>query len=395
MLGKIRRLFNRVLSIIYSRRKKNCMPFVTSNQKTIIICFFGLLGDAVMFLDALTNLRKLYVNQGCKLVMACRNEVKIVFQNAGLYEDIIYEELDRNRLLADFKYFKCRSMGLSDYNADWLIHVRAHNVIEDVFIHSVICDKKVCVRGQDIDGRNKKAYGFFINNTYNKIIDVDDSTDQLTHYGVILKEYGMPEYKSKVFELPAYPYSFSFPIKEYILICPGASSPKKAWPRKKFAETINHLIEKYTFDIVLSGAIADSEIGNIILEDVSDKSRIHNLIGKTNLKEWFALIQNAKLVLANESGAVHIAAASKIPCVCIGAQEFGDTFLPYRPEYVRKNDCLPCVVRGERLGCFYCKKRKRYINESGQVCYLAEGVFPCLAEIEVSQVEKAIDNLLE
>lgn len=394
MFAKIKRFFNRVLSIIYSRWKNKKISQSASDSKIVIIFFFGLLGDAVMFLDALTNYRKLCAVQGYELVVACRDEVRTLFQDVGLYEDITFEELNRNRLIAEFKYFKCRSDVLSNYNAEWLVHVRAHNVIEDLFIYSIACGKKISVRGQDIDGNGKKIYQCIVNSTYDIIIDVNELTDQLTNYGMILKKYGMSEYKSKVYELPTYSYSFAFPIKKYILICPGASSAKKAWPKEKFSEIVNHLIEKYTYDIVLSGAIADSEIGNIILKNASDKSRIYNLIGKTNLKEWFSLIQNAKLVIANESGAVHIAAASKTPCVCIGAQEFGDTFLPYRPEYIRKNDCLPYVVRCERLRCSYCKKRKRYIDENGQVCYLKKGVFPCLDKIEVSQVENAVDNLM-
>jgi len=56
------------------------------------------------------------------------------------------------------------------------------------------------------------------------------------------------------------------------------------------------------------------------------------LAGKTTIAQLVELIRNASLLIGNDSAAIHMAAATQTPSVCIlGGGHYG-RFLPYQPE---------------------------------------------------------------
>jgi len=388
IMNKIKTLWNKICILFCSIRRRKSESY----NDVVLLCFFGLLGDAIMFLDVLDEFQELQKKRGMKLVVVCRKSLIGLFQKVGL-SDILYEELDRDRFFSDYKYFKKGIRQLNRYKAKELYHVRASFAIEDLFLHAVDCKRKVCIRGNDVVNEQKRLFSYFIHHTYDEIIWVDDKTDQLTRYGEVLKKYGLPNYRSKVYELNKGRPPFDLKEKQYIAVFPGASSVKKTWPIEKFIDCVLYMLDHTQYQIVLAGSEIDIELSCFIQERVCN-NRILNVTGKTTIDEWFALIGNARMILCNESGAVHVAAALKVPSVCVGAQEFGDSFLPYHPELIRSNDRLPVVIRSKRMECYYCRKAKRYITTSGKTCYLDNGHFQCLNNISSKMVIEAINSVL-
>jgi heptosyltransferase-2 len=105
--------------------------------------------------------------------------------------------------------------------------------------------------------------------------------------------------------------------KTYTTIAPGAEyGPAKRWPAAHFAE----LIAKLDNPVVLLGAAKEQALCEAIRQaalQASPTQTILNLAGKTNLTEAIALIANAKNMVSNDSGLMHVAAAFGIPQVAI------------------------------------------------------------------------------
>jgi heptosyltransferase II len=161
--------------------------------------------------------------------------------------------------------------------------------------------------------------------------------------------------------------------KTYTVIVPGAEyGPAKRWPETHFAE----LIAKLDHPVVLLGSAKESQLCEAIRDKAlraSPQSEIINLAGKTSLDEALHIIANAKDMISNDSGLMHVAAAFGIPQVAI----FGSSSPVHTPPLNAKARVL-WLKEMQRLDCSPCFKRE---------CPLSgEGYMKCLNEISVQQV---------
>lgn len=138
-----------------------------------------------------------------------------------------------------------------------------------------------------------------------------------------------------------------------IVLCPGSKyGPTKRWPR--FGELIEKLQGK---KIILLGDKDESETGEAI-ERLADE-RIINLIGKTSITEAASIIAGSSLVIANDSGLMHLAGFVGTPVVGI----FGSTSAVWTRPLGKKTriaaakcGCDPCFRKKCRFGHYNCLK---------------------------------------
>jgi len=102
----------------------------------------------------------------------------------------------------------------------------------------------------------------------------------------------------------------------YAVLLIGGTSAKKRWPPSRFAELAHILHQKYQLTSVLLGAgAAESHAAQQLLQHAPNQKIIINLIDQTSLLQTAALIKHARLVVGNDSGPLHIAAALSVPLV--------------------------------------------------------------------------------
>ncbi len=144
-----------------------------------------------------------------------------------------------------------------------------------------------------------------------------------------------------------------------IAIAPAAAyGPAKEWPAAKFAALIDELSARFGAESVLVGAPSD----RAKCVEVAALSSAGALVaaGETSVGELVALLSLASAFVGNDSGAMHVAAALKIPTVAI----FGSTN-PIRTGPVADNsfviwhrlECSPCLARTCRFGHYDCLRK--------------------------------------
>ena len=141
------------------------------------------------------------------------------------------------------------------------------------------------------------------------------------------------------------------------ILCPGAEyGPAKRWPAEYFAELAVKLGEA-GFSVWILGSAADAAVGDAILE--ARPGCALNLCGKTDLASAIDLIAVAHVVVSNDSGLMHIAAALDRPLVAL----FGSSSPKHTPARSPKAriqylalDCSPCYARACPLGHFRCMR---------------------------------------
>jgi heptosyltransferase-2 len=139
------------------------------------------------------------------------------------------------------------------------------------------------------------------------------------------------------------------------VLCHGAEyGPSKRWPAEHFAALASRLVDG-GYDVWLAGSANDAAIGEEIVR-LSERPCI-NLSGRTTLAEAIDLMSCAALVVSNDSGLMHIAAALDKPLIAL----FGSSSPAFTPpdsphaQIIRLDlPCSPCFERVCPLGHFNC-----------------------------------------
>jgi heptosyltransferase II len=159
--------------------------------------------------------------------------------------------------------------------------------------------------------------------------------------------------------------------KPILALCPGAEfGPSKRWPAKYYAEVANAKLAK-GFQVWLFGSKNDMDAAKEI-QALTDNACI-DLTGKTSLNEAIDLLSLAKIVVSNDSGLMHIAAALHKPLIAV----YGSTSPKFTPPLGEKVKILQLP-----LACSPCFKRE---------CPLQH--WRCMRDLKSSLVIDAIEKL--
>jgi len=134
---------------------------------------------------------------------------------------------------------------------------------------------------------------------------------------------------------------------EWLVLNPGAAyGSAKRWYPDRFAEVGNRLSRQLDLPVVIVGGPGEVTIGGDIEQQLSVPAV--NLVGRTTVREMMAVIGQSRLVISNDSGPMHIAAAFKVPTVAIfGPTDHTTTYpLSRRSAVVHSGaECAPCLKR--------------------------------------------------
>ncbi len=143
--------------------------------------------------------------------------------------------------------------------------------------------------------------------------------------------------------------------KPVAVFCPGAEyGPAKRWPIPYYAELAQRL-EGRGYAVWLVGGPKDKEVADKIVGLGNPHCR--NLCGSTDLADAVALLSCAALVVSNDSGLMHLAAALDRPMLAL----FGSSSPEFTPPLSDQAQviqldipCSPCFQRECPLGHFNC-----------------------------------------
>lgn len=141
-------------------------------------------------------------------------------------------------------------------------------------------------------------------------------------------------------------------------INPGAAyGSAKCWLPDRFRSVTEKLLEDPKNYVIYFGDNAGASLVDEICRDMPE--RVINLAGKTNLRELLALIERCNVLLTNDSGPMHIAAALGTPLLAL----FGSTsdvqtgpYAKYAKVIHKHVECSPCYLRTCPID-FRCMKR--------------------------------------
>ncbi len=160
-----------------------------------------------------------------------------------------------------------------------------------------------------------------------------------------------------------------------IALHPGASCPSKRWPKERFAETAKKLKEGGSFKFVIVGGGEEKEAGDFLARELGSDAL--NMAGMLSLKETAALLKRCRLLISNDSGPVHLAAAVGTKTLTI----FGRNQAGLSARRWKALGAGHATIQ-KNVGCVVCLAHRCTID------------FECLKAVEVGEVvEKATEIL--
>ncbi|HMF36165.1 MAG TPA: glycosyltransferase family 9 protein, partial [Isosphaeraceae bacterium] len=161
------------------------------------------------------------------------------------------------------------------------------------------------------------------------------------------------------------------PRSAWVVIHPGATAPSRRYPPEQFALAARRLVLDVDMQVIFTGSSAE----RTEVEQIQTAMGVHSfsLAGELDLGELAALLAMAPLLIANNTGPVHIAAAVGTPVV--------DLYALTNPQHTPWG--VPNRVLNHDVPCKYCYK---------SVC--PEGHHHCLALVPPEAVVEAVRSLL-
>ena len=166
--------------------------------------------------------------------------------------------------------------------------------------------------------------------------------------------------------------------KVVIGICPGARHFTKRWPWDKYVDIARRLIKDQGASILLFGGQEERDVCERIAQQLPPAS-VLNLAGSFSILETAAAMDACAIVVTNDSGLMHLAAARKRPVVAL----FGSTtrelgFFPYGTKSIAIEEvglpCRPC----SHIGLDHCPEKH----------------FRCMLDLGVDKVVGAAQRMM-
>lgn len=199
---------------------------------------------------------------------------------------------------------------------------------------------------------------------------------ELERNAEFMRGLGLADFRAGIPELlPSCTIPVDINLKDYYILFPGVSAKIRQWPLSQFKELAVRIYQNTGWVGFVCGGHGEELLGKRLVQDVDVP--LQNWVGRTSLQELAAIIRGARVVIGNETSAIHMATAVSTQAVCIlGGGHFG-RFMPYRLEMEAKK-ILPVPVV-HKMNCFGCNWHCIYPIPKGNAA-------PCVTKISVNAV---------
>jgi heptosyltransferase-2 len=138
----------------------------------------------------------------------------------------------------------------------------------------------------------------------------------------------------------------------WVGLSPGAAyGPAKRWPPENFAAAGRELAREFGARLVLLGGPDEAPVARQV--EALLRVPAVNLVGRTDLREALGVLSHLKLLITNDSGLMHAAAALQVPVLALfGSTDPGRTgpFTSRATVLRHALPCSPCFRRTCRRG---------------------------------------------
>lgn len=137
--------------------------------------------------------------------------------------------------------------------------------------------------------------------------------------------------------------------RRLVAIAPGSAMPAKQWPIERFSAVCTALATRHPIQVLVIGGPADRPLGEQL--SAALPGACSNLCGRAPPRLTVALLSLADVFIGNDSGNIHLASCSGVPCVGIySARNYRGRWYPLSSRATTFRLSVPC----ENCGLSIC-----------------------------------------
>ena len=273
--------------------------------KKILVIRIDEIGDVLLTTPVLRALRKRFPDAGIDVLI--KNDTKeLLDDNPNIDKLILCEQPWLKKSINLFYYISLiRKLRKEKFDLAIEIHPDARNIFLGFFSARYVIGHKFRGLGFLLDKATNsnpcKEHIIQLNLDVVRLIGADSNDELDIDYG----KKNLQKAKSLI----------KIAKGKIICINPGAGRANKLWLNDKWAKLADALIEKYKAQIIFVGSYEEQGLIKDIQSYMKNKDQSINMAGKTTLLDLAALIKMCKLLIATDSGPLHIARAVKTPLI--------------------------------------------------------------------------------
>lgn len=378
----------------YERIFGNKAANVDSLKKILLIKFWGM-GSIILMSPTVSALRKKFPDAEITLITLSEN--KELCESLEIFDEVVSLNTKRiYRFVLDLysKLFALRREKF-DLVVDFEPYTRFSSILAYIIGHNLrIGYLAISKPGKT---RIERAISFLLqkfgyntnykiwrNNLYNKLLELDNNLHMVFNFGKVANAFGINI--TNTLAEPRFSREDELHIKEVLnkngirekdaMLCLNVNASdlavERRWPSENFAELSKRLLEEFNVKLVFIGGKEDIEYTNLVVNSINSENAV-NLAGKTSIKQLIALFKQAKLIITNDSGPLHLALAMKKKTVSFFGPETPVLYGPLEKGnlvFYKNIYCSPCIR-------IYNRKTITCINK----IYMA-----CMKDITVDEV---------
>ncbi len=296
--------------------------------KNILIMKPSSLGDIVLALPALTALRKSFPD--AKISWLVRPEFAALLENHPHLDEII----PFDRKLLGKAWFHPVAFGALILLIRRLRRGRFDVVFDfqGLFRTASLAWLSGCRKRFGRAGAREFAHIFYTHKIHQDmdcahLVDYYLKIIRTAGAGDISAEFVLPETFEAMESVAGLLTSHDVADDNYAVFVPGSAHKDKCWPTGRFAQLADKIAAQFGLSIVATGTAPEASVVEKLKREAHVP--IANLAGQTSLSELMALLRNARLVVSNDTGPGHIAAASGVPLVLMFGRSNPVRVAPY------------------------------------------------------------------
>ena len=339
--GSSRKPTNQPQKVFLMSRIRKLKPVEVKNPSKILVIKIWGIGSLVNLSPSIDKLKKLYPKARIDLLTST--------PNVPIYKNLFYKtySFDMSKKIFIFWDMFRTVLALRRNNYDLVFDFEP--LARSTAIFSRIISPKKSIGFDLFDGNRKKMFtNYVLYDDKNKHIssifyDLVSDKKRTAEKLRLLEPKISEKEKHKVEQ-----FLLQNKIKKYLCININSSelALQRRWDPKKFNELSRLISQKFPdYHQLYVGGPNDWKYVNSNMKDIGSE-KIINIAGKFNLLETTFLFKKSRLLITNDSGPLHLAAAAGCPIITFFGPETPKLYAPltHKAKIFYKNlACSPCI----------------------------------------------------